>query len=226
MCRPPRAPSRNAPYSQWGGGAGQGWGRAGSTHCSLSTWHSGSRRPSHRSCRPASPSGLLLRYSSRRVGRQRSVAGRPLQPASVRPQFWRLWEQHAAVTGRHADRPRGSWVPACRPSLGSRAGAHLSVWILQVGPCRPWSSSCMPASPSSLLQRLSSVRVGLSPRAELMSLQRPSVMPQSISLRTGHSDGHVTWQAVTQKGAENEVGHNHDVVSEREKPTRPSWETC
>lgn len=77
----------------------QGWGRARRTHCSLSMWHWGSRRPSHRSCRPASPNGLLLRYSSRRVGTERSAPGRTPQPASVRPQFWTLWEQHAAVTG-------------------------------------------------------------------------------------------------------------------------------
>lgn len=77
--------------------------------------------------------------------------------------------------------------------------AHLSFWILQVGLCRPWSTRCTPASPSSLVRRLSSVREGLAWRAELMSLHRTSVRPQSSSLRTGHADGHFTQQVVTQR---------------------------
>lgn len=49
-----------------------------------------------------------------------------------------------------------------------------------------------------------------------MSRQRPSVMPQSISLRTGHADGRVTQPVVTQQWADSWVGHNHDTVSGRE----------
>lgn len=60
------------------------------THCRFSRWHSGSRRPSHSSCRPSSSSGLLLSCSSRRVGKERSTPGRTPQPALVRQQFWRL----------------------------------------------------------------------------------------------------------------------------------------
>lgn len=63
--------------------------------------------------------------------------------------------------------------------------AHLSFRILQVGLCRPWSTRCTPASPSSLVQRLSSVREGLACSAELISLHRISVRPQSSSLWTG-----------------------------------------
>lgn len=63
--------------------------------------------------------------------------------------------------------------------------AHPSFWILQVGLCRPWSTRCTPASPSSLVQRLSSVREGLACSAELISLHRISVRPQSSSLWTG-----------------------------------------
>lgn len=63
--------------------------------------------------------------------------------------------------------------------------AHLSFWILQLGLCRPWSTSRTPASCSSFVQRLSSVSEGLAWRAEQMSLHRTSVRPQSSNLWTG-----------------------------------------
>lgn len=68
---------------------------------------------------------------------------------------------------------------------GLKPWAYLSFWILQVGVCRPWSTRDTPASPSSLVRRLSSVKVGLAWIAELMSLHRTSVRPQSSSLKTG-----------------------------------------
>lgn len=63
--------------------------------------------------------------------------------------------------------------------------AYLSFWILQVEFCRPWSTRPTPASPSTLVRRLSSVRAGLAWIAELMSLHCTSVRPQSSSLQTG-----------------------------------------
>lgn len=73
----------------------------------------------------------------------------------------------------------------CPEQAGLSPWTYLSFWILQVGFCRPWSTRLTPASPSSLVQRLSSVRVGLAWIAELMSLHRTSVRPQSSNLQTG-----------------------------------------
>ena len=182
----------------------QGWGCRGQvrprrapgrrTHCSFSRRHWGSRSPSQSSRRPASPSGLSLRCSSRRVGRERSTPGKTSQPASVRQQFWRL--ETPAVRGPkshpapHKDKsplavgdsgPRNDGR-ACPALAGPDLAPYLSFWILQVGLCRPWSTRSTPPSPSSLVRRLSSVRDGLAWSAEPMSLQRTSVRPQSSSL--------------------------------------------
>ena len=75
-----------------------------------------------------------------------------------------------------------------------QAPPHLSFWILQEGRCRPWSTQCTPTSPSSLLRRLSSASAGLTRSAELMSLHRASVRPQSSSLR---ADPRVMWTTQT-----------------------------
>lgn len=73
----------------------------------------------------------------------------------------------------------------CPEQAGLSPWTYLRFWILQVGFCRPWSTRRTPASPSSLVHRLSSVKVGLAWIAELMSLHRTSVTPQSSSLQTG-----------------------------------------
>lgn len=84
---------------------------------------------------------------------------------------------------------------ATTPLPGPSPCAHLSLRILQVGPCRPCSTRRVPASPSALFLRLSSVREELAFKAELMSLQRSSVRPQSSSLPTepSHFKGQMQW---------------------------------
>ena len=109
------------------------------THCSFSRRHWGSRSPSQSSRRPASPSGLSLRCSSRRVGRERSTPGRTPQPASVRQQFWRL--ETRAVRGPESqptppeDKPPRLWEtrgpgpahPSAAPELLDLAGGALQA---------------------------------------------------------------------------------------------------
>lgn len=80
----------------------------------------------------------------------------------------------------------------CPKQAGLSPWTYLSFWILQVGFRRPWSTRHTPASPSSLVHRLSSVKVGLAWTAELMSLHRTSVTPQSSSLQTGPLGQHGT----------------------------------
>lgn len=122
-------------------------------------------------------------------------AGGALSPRreATRPVcLWLMLEMPAATacppTAAHG--PLAALSPAAglpkQAALGQRqcqAPPHLSFWILQEGLCRPWTTQCMPASPSSLPHRLSSVSAGLTRSAELMSLHRASVRPQSSSLQ-------------------------------------------